>query len=182
VIRGGKAQVVHVPVAANRPLLIPALNGDYPPYFVYGPMVFSNMSADFFNSINKDILGEIAFAGMPFISRRGDAPAFEGEELVLIVAPLFPHKLSQGYWPPVGWTLRSVDDQPIKNLRHLVEVLRDGKGEFVTFEFFGRGTETFAFPRKEIMAATDEILSDNGVRAQASAALLDVWNAKPEKK
>jgi hypothetical protein len=52
----------------------------------------------------------------------------------------------------------------------------------VTFEFFGRGTETFAFPRKETLAATDEILSDNGVRAQASAALLEIWNGKPEKK
>lgn len=179
IIRGGKSQNVQVPVLTDRPMLLPLLNGEYPPYFVYGPMVFSNVSADLFNSINKDILGAIAFAGTPLISRRGDAPAFAGEQLVAIVSPLFPHKLSQGYWPPVGWAVRSVDNQAIKNLRHLVEVLRDAKGEFVTFEFFGRGTETFTFPRKETLAATDEILSDNGVRAQASAALLEVWNAKP---
>jgi hypothetical protein len=182
IIRGGKTQSIQLPVLYDRPMLLPLLNGEYPPYFVYGPMVFSNVSADLFNSINKDVLGAIAFAGTPLISRRGDAPAFPGEELVAIVAPLFPHKLSQGYWQPVGWTVRSVDNQLIKNLRHLVEVLRDAKGEFVTFEFFGRGTETFAFPRKETLAATDEILSDNGVRAQASAALLEIWNGKPEKK
>ena len=181
VIREGKTQTLQVPVSSKRSLLIPLLDSEYPSYFVYGPMVFSHISADLCNSINKEVLNDIAFAGMPLMTRRGDAPAFAGEELVAIVAPFFPHKLSQGYAPPVGWVVKSVDRQPIKNLRHLVEVLRDAQGEFVTFEFFGRGTETFTFPRKETLAATDEILSDNGVRAQASPALLDIWEAKSEK-
>jgi hypothetical protein len=34
------------------------------------------------------------------------------------------------------------------------------------------------FPRKEILAATDEILTDNGIRAVGSADALAVWNAK----
>jgi hypothetical protein len=67
----------------------------------------------------------------------------------------------------------------IKNLRHLVEVLRDARTEFITFAFSGRGSETLVFPRKEMLAATDEILTDNGVRAQASPELLAVWQAKP---
>jgi hypothetical protein len=67
----------------------------------------------------------------------------------------------------------------IENLRQLVEVLRDAQTEFLTFEFDGLGAETLIFPRKEMVAATDEILTDNGVRSQASPELLLVWQAKP---
>jgi hypothetical protein len=35
------------------------------------------------------------------------------------------------------------------------------------------------FARQAIMAATDEILTDNGVRAQGSPDTLAVWQAKP---
>jgi hypothetical protein len=64
----------------------------------------------------------------------------------------------------------------IKNLPHLVETLRDLKDDFVVFEFAGRKLETPVFPRKEMVAATEEILSDNGVRAQGSPDVMAVWN------
>ena len=34
------------------------------------------------------------------------------------------------------------------------------------------------FPRAETAAATEGILSDNGIRAQASPDLLTLWNKK----
>jgi hypothetical protein len=37
------------------------------------------------------------------------------------------------------------------------------------------------FPRKEMVAATDDILSDNGVRAQGSPELMQVWSGKSAK-
>jgi S1-C subfamily serine protease len=40
IVRGGKSTVVQLPVSPNRPMLIPSLNGEYPPYFIYGPLVF----------------------------------------------------------------------------------------------------------------------------------------------
>ena len=66
---------------------------------------------------------------------------------------------------------------PIKNLRHLVEVLRDARDEYVTFDFAIRGSESMVYARKDMPAATDEILSDNGIRSQGSPATLAVWNA-----
>ena len=57
-------------------------------------------------------------------------------------------------------------------------VLRDCKDEFVTVEFNARVSETMVFPRAEMVAATDDILTDNGVRAQGSADTLAIWNAK----
>ncbi len=75
----------------------------------------------------------------------------------------------------------TVNGTRIKNLYHLVEVLRDCKDEFVTIDFETHGFETLVFPCKEMLAATDEILTDNGVRSQGSADTMAIWNAKPAK-
>jgi S1-C subfamily serine protease len=181
VVRAGKHLRVDVPVSPDRPLLIPSLDGAYPPYFVYGPLVFSSASAEFVNGLANmgGLLQGLSFLGSPLVTRRGDRPAFPGEELVVVTSPFFPHRLSEGYGSAIARTVASVNGIRIKNLRHLVEVLRDARTEFITFAFSGRGSETLVFPRKEMLAATDEILTDNGVRAQASPELLAVWQAKP---
>jgi S1-C subfamily serine protease len=181
VVREGKRLQVDVPVPPDRTLLLTTLDGAYPPYFVYGPLVFSRASADFVNAIagQSGWLQGLSFVGSPLVTRRGDKPAFPGEELVVVTSPFFPHKLSKGYDNAVARTVATVNGTKIKNLRHLVEVLRDAKTEFITFAFAGHGGETLVFPRQEMLTATDEILTDNGVRAQASPELLAVWQAKP---
>jgi len=99
----------------------------------------------------------------------------------LIAAPLFPHKLSKGYGNPFAAAVYSVNGTKIRSLKHLVALLRDLKDEFVTFEFDQRSGETLVFPRKEIVASTEEILTDNGIRTQGSQDMLDVWQGKKSK-
>jgi hypothetical protein len=106
-----------------------------------------------------------------------DPPAFAGEELVVVPSPFLPHKLVQGYGNPAGNVIRAVNGVPIKNLRHLVEVLRDSKSEFLTFEPAAHTGETYVFNRKELEASTEEILNDNGIRSQGSPELMKVWSA-----
>ena len=59
-----------------------------------------------------------------------------------------------------------------------VEVQRDGKDQFVTIEVEARAAKTLVFPRAEMVAATEEILTDNGVRSQGSPDTLAVWTSK----
>jgi hypothetical protein len=63
----------------------------------------------------------------------------------------------------------------VKSLRQLVELLRDLKDDFVKIEFDQEGGESLVFPRARMAAATEDILTDNGVRAQGSADTLAVW-------
>ena len=78
-----------------------------------------------------------------------------------------------------GRCYKTVNHQPIKNLAHLVEVLRDLKDEFVTFEFDTRSSgEAIVFPRAEMVSATENILNDNGVRSQGSTDVMKIWTAK----
>ena len=184
VFRDGKELKIDFPVLSHRPLVIPDLEGSYPSYFVYGPMVFSDATTEFLSSAARDraggLMGMLTFLGSPLITRAGDKPAFAGERLVVVTSPFFPHKLAKGYGNPAWQVIKTVNGHPIKNLAHLVEVLRDLKDEFVTFEFNARTTgETIVFPRAEMVAATNDILTDNGIRSQGSPDALTIWETKP---
>jgi S1-C subfamily serine protease len=183
--RDGKELKIEFPVLTSRPLVIPDLEGSYPSYFVYGPMVFADATNEFLGAAARDrqtsgLMGMLTFMGSPLLTRVGDKPAFEGERLVIVTSPFFPHKLAKGYGNPAFQVVKTVNGHPIKNLAHLVEVLRDLKDEFVTFEFNARATgETLVFPRAEMVAATNDILTDNGIRSQGSPDILKIWEAKP---
>ena len=180
VVRDGKSLKLNVPVSPDRPMLIPDLKNDYPPYFVYGPMVFSKATAQFTAVLqnNGNMIAAFGLAKSPLVSRRGDAPDADNEELVVISSPMFPHKLSTGYSNPTAMVIYSVNGTKIRSLRHLVAVLRDLKDEFAVFEMDSRGSETLVFKHKDMLAATDDILADNGIRSQGSDAIMEVWKGK----
>ena len=180
VVRAGQTLKLTLPLLADRPLLIPDLKGDYPPYFIYGPVVFSKATVQFtsFMNNNPGAMAALGFVRSPLITARGDAPTPEREELVVISSPFFPHKLSRGYANATASVIQSVNGTPVRSLAHLVALLRDMKDEFVTFVADNRGGETLVFPHKEMVAAVEDILSDNGVRSQGSPALMGIWQGK----
>ncbi len=180
IVRDGETVPINLPVTAHRVMLIDELKGAYPSYFVYGPLVFSPATAELVGVLgrNPSVAEFFGSIGSPLITRRGDRPAFEGEQLVVVASPMFPHKVAKGYSNPFAKVVRDVNGVKIKGLRHLVETLRDLKDEYVVIEFDDRASETLVFKRKEIMAATDDILTDNGVRRPYSDDLAKVWDGR----
>jgi S1-C subfamily serine protease len=183
IMRVGKEIQIELPVPSKPAIVIPFLNGTYPPYFIYGPIVFSEATQEFIQGFASQttgfyLLSLLGIEGSPLVKRMGDKPAFDGERLVVISSPFFPHDLSKGYVNPVGDIVKTVNGIPIRNLAHLVEVLRDSKDEFITIEVESRVAETLVFPRAKILSATDDILTDNGIRSQGSPDTMAVWNDK----
>lgn len=183
VVRAGKELPVLVPVSPKYPMLIQNLDGAYPSYFIYGPLVFSPATREFvsaFSSGAESLLPALTLTGNPLATRSGDPPAFDGEELVVVSSPFLPHKLAKGYSSPITQVVNTINGVRIKNLRHLVELLRDTRNEFIVIEFVQkRFGESLVFPRKDMVAATNEILSDNGIRSQGSPDVMAVWGAGP---
>ncbi len=99
----------------------------------------------------------------------------------MVSARMFRHACAKGYADPVGKVVKDVNGIPIKNLRHLVECLRDCKDEFLTFRFADNFSDLLVFDRKELAAATQEILEDNGisVNRRGSPDMLKIWKASP---
>lgn len=183
VVRAGKAISIQLPVSNKRPQVIRDLENDYPSYFIYGPIVFSEATKNFVRAMTEGEYSErgvriLLYMGSPLLARLSDKPAFEDEQLVVVSSPFFPHKLAEGYSQPYFQVVKSINGVPIKNLIHLVQVLRDLKDDYVTVKFDSRIGETLVFPRKEMIAATDDILTDNGIRSQGSPDTMSVWNAK----
>lgn len=183
VVRGGKTLQIQLPVSATQPMLISSLRGQYPSYFVYGPLVFSRATREFlaFMDRNPQLTSMLSYIKSPLVTQLGDPPTAQREELVVITSPAFPHPLSKGYSSMSGFVVKSVNGTPVRSLGHLVSLLRDLRDEFVVFEFDNRGGETQVYRRQDMVDATDDILNDNGVRAQGSPDMMQVWlgKAKP---
>ncbi len=181
IVRDGKHMKIDVPVSATRLQVMPWLAGSYPRYFVYGPIVFSPACGEFVGGFlgSTDSVNALLFDSNPMVTRRADKPAFPGEEIVVVSSPFLPHVLAEGYSNPIGHVVSQVNGIKIRNLRHLVEVLRDAQTPFITFLLAGHGEETLVFPRKAMLDATEGILGDNGIREQGSADVMDVWKSVP---
>ena len=178
VVRAGRPMELQVPVAYDRPVMVPDLNGAYPPYFVCGPLVFSAASRQLFGMVGRGGYS-MAMASSPMIKRLFEGPAFPEEELVVVCSPFLPHRIARGYSNAQGSVVDSVNGIAIRNLRHLVTVIRDARDEFVVVHFANTEGEDLVFRRKELLDSTNDLLNENGIRSQASPELLQVWNAKP---
>jgi len=180
IVRGGKTLNVSLPLVVEKPQLVPDLHGQYPSYFIYGPLVFSKASALFtaFLNNNAPLMGVFGYMGSPLVTERGAMPSPAREELVVVASPFFPSRLAEGYSNPTAMVVATINGVHISSLAQLVRVLRDLKDENVVFEFDSRSGEALVFPRAQMVAATEEILTDNGVRAQGSPDMLAVWQGK----
>lgn len=178
VVRAGKSLNVQLPVYSGRPLLISDLKGEYPSYFIYGPIVFSRATSEFLSVIsgNAAALNAYAYNASPLVTRRGDMPDANREELVVISSPFFPNKLVTGYSNRFGSVVYSINGTQVRSLKHLVSVLRDLKDELVVIHFDQRNGETMVLPRKAMLEQTESVLSDNGIRSQGSPDMMAVWN------
>ena len=183
IVRAGKSIQIHLPVSAQHATLVTDLHGGYPAYFVYGPLVFSTATWQLVSNIenNAGLLRILGAVKSPLITRALDPPDAETDEFVVISSPFFPHRLANGYSNPAGSVVYSINGTHVRSLKHLVAVLRDLKDPFVTIEFDQKGNEALVFSRTAMLAATDDILTDNGVRAQGSPDMMAVWQEKAAK-
>ena len=184
-MRNGKEIKVDVPVGPelNR-WLIPYLGSEYPSYFIYGPIPFTEVTDDYVQAFTQtsnagpdgaSMIMSSLYAGNPMFTRYGDRTSFAGERLVIVGHPLFSHKISKGYRMTYSMALAEVNGVRIRNLKHLVEFLRDNRDEYAAFRFHGKGSDNIVLKRADVAAATEEILSDNGIREQGSGEVMRVW-------
>jgi S1-C subfamily serine protease len=175
ILRQGRSREIELPVVCEERELLRELHGKYPSYFVYGPLVFSPASAPLARALYDQ---ELVPRGSPLLSRGDKDVAFDGEELV-VVTSMLPHRIGKGYGDPSGRVVKQVNGVKIRNLRHMVETLRRVADQYVEFEFHEKYVETLVFDRAEVLAAMEDILSDNSIGQQCSADLRAVW--KPAK-
>jgi S1-C subfamily serine protease len=177
-IRKGKRVESKLPVTTVDDRVLREFHGEKPTYFIHGPLVFATATADAVSY--SRVRPELSAIGSPLYSRYTDPVEFPGEELVIVSSPMFRHKIAKGYADPVGQCVKEVNGTRIKNLAHLVRILRDSTDDYLVFRFVEEGVELLVFRRDELERATDEILDDNGISParRGSENMLKVWREK----
>jgi S1-C subfamily serine protease len=176
--RDGRSLELALPVGRQDNSLIRDLDGREPTYFLLGPLVFSPVVTDTIEAyfqLNPTLLSRKS----PLLMRSGDYMRFPGEELVAVTTPLLPHRVVRGYDDPIGQVVESVNGVAIRNLRHLVELLSESREEYVIFRFAEDRAETLVFRRKELEAATSEVMSENGIPRRCTADVMADRESKP---
>lgn len=174
--RDGASQIVRVPLQTQRDYLIPTLSGAYPEYIIYGPLVFSPATQELMRSVagSGGWTRYLLAIDSPLISQLYVPPENAGQQLVVVTAPMFPNPITQGYENRPLSVIAAVNGVAVKNLRHLGELLRDNKDEFIRIEMADR-SNSLVFRAAELNQATEDVLADEGIRYQTSPALRDIW-------
>ena len=178
VFRNGQEMNIQLPVQSQRDLVIPYLLAKSPRYFILGPLVFSQTTQDYLERLGNQRPSTLGDRPSPLITRRFDKPSFDGEELVVVSSPAFPDRITKGYDDPNRAVVSAVNGVPVKNLKHLVELIRDCQDPQITLKFANSGVlthETMVFNRRELLDSTAKILEENGIRYPYSPDLRAVW-------
>lgn len=179
VLRKGKLLRLSLPVTKRDDRLIREFRGEQSSWFIHGPLAFAPVKEDAISYYLK-MNPTLATGRSPMLSRRNERVRFAGEELVVVTHPMFDHKIAKGYGDPVGQVLEEVNGQKVKNLQHLVAILRDSTDEFLKFRFADEGVEVLVFRRKELSEATEAVLEEAGIAPsrRGSKDMLREWKKR----
>jgi S1-C subfamily serine protease len=176
IFRDGKELKLDFPLLIEPQWLIRPLKGTYPRHFIFGPIVFSVGTQDLIRAVGPRGAALFSRLRNPLLSRRFDQLDGDEEELVVTGARMFPHPIHEGYDSQTFAVVTHINDKKVKSLAHMVKLIREAQGEFITFKLAG-DYETLVFPREEMFEITEAILEDEGIRYQFSKDLEPAWNS-----
>lgn len=188
VFRDGTEMELQVPVFRDGRFLLRHHFDNPPPYFVYGPIVFSVASADFTESIGL-ALSRGGSAGRslyrlirlmqtlknPYWTRQGDRVTAERQQLV-VIQKLISNRMTRDIKVPLPGVVKKVNGKPVTNLRQVAELINGLSEDLLVIEFEDVGSTTIVLDRSEIESKHDEIMEENGIVRSASRELRDVWD------
>ena len=180
-LRDGKEIEANIKLRRGGVKLARDLEYEPTPYMIVGPMVFMPVTSELafaMASTKSKWIGTFNRCQNPALLQGLSPRTEDNEDLELVITghSFLPHPITKGYSDPRFGVIKKFNDVEIKNLKHLVELMRDNKKEYFIFEYAGASYETCVFDREEFLAATEEVLDDNGIRRQGTPELLKVWN------
>jgi hypothetical protein len=97
------------------------------------------------------------------------------QELVMTCCPILPHKLTKGYGVSPLSVLTHVNDQKVRNIRHLIALIKENQGPYVVFRFEDEREEKIVLDPQQVKQSQPEILRNNNIPAACSEDLRDMW-------
>jgi len=154
-LRDGEEIEADIKLRRGDVMLAKNIGFEYPKYIIVGPMAFTPVTYGWLQTLEKSKY-----------------------KWAKVCNSFLPHPISKGYDRPGYRVVKKFNDIEVRNLKHLVELMRDSQQEYFVFQFVGEIYETYVFDREEFLAATEEVLDDNGIRRQGTPELLKIFNGE----
>ncbi|UCD30024.1 MAG: trypsin-like peptidase domain-containing protein [Planctomycetota bacterium] len=173
--RNGKEIEIEVATRTNLNTMIQKMANERPTYFIYGGLVFSPVTTEMTASAGSRSFAYLGYAGRLLPQYVNKFREKVDDEVVVICCPILPHKLTKGYGITPMSVVTHVNDQPVRNLRHLIQLIKDNKEEFLIFRFEEDYEEKIVLDPKRVEKYQAEILRNNNIPAACSDDLKDIW-------
>jgi hypothetical protein len=145
--------------------LIPLLDLDTPPqYYVYGGIVFQELTEGYVNAWGKEVDRRLLFLFetlklMPSLQKRR----------CVILNRVLPASVNVGYHDKKNLVLAAVNGNPLRDLKHFKEIVETPQDQFLRFQF--EGGDNIVLDRQWVAETNDSILKRYNVPAQSYMAL-----------
>jgi S1-C subfamily serine protease len=174
-LRKGEKLDVEIATVNNDNSIIQPMTGNRPTYFIYGGLVLTPATVELAQSAGANFWGYLGLTGGLLTKAMRQTRQSPDDQVVVSCGPLIPHKLTKGYEVKPLSVLTHINDQPIKNLRQAIQILRDCKEEFVVFRFEDDFAERIVLSPKRVQQYMPEILQNNNIPSACSDDLKDLW-------
>ena len=166
----GERSQLEIPLrhALERDWLVPLEMYDVlPTYYIYGGVVFVPLNVNLLGMWGRNWVNTAPRELVVYLARNY---VTEEQDEVVVALKVLAANVNQGYHGENHWVIEAVDDHPIRNLRHLIELVEAGvNNEFV--EFRSTGGQKIVLDRQRVAKEQDAILTLYRVPADRSADL-----------
>ena len=140
----------------------PWLTGAKPDYFLFGGIVFTTASRDYLDVADPDIHDDLE-----------TGKAFPGDEAV-VISDILPDVCMEGYLGCDDTLVRSVNGTPVRNLRHLVEMVESVTDGFICFglDMGDEWTVEMVVDATELRTATPRVMTRYQIPSDRNQDLL----------
>ncbi len=173
--RDGSTQEVEVPTITAAETLIRPMAAERPSYFIYGGLVFSPATRELVQQGGTGALAFIGSQGRLLGRAMRRQRATTDDELVVSVSPILPHKVNKGYEITPLSVLTHVNDTSVKNLRHLIQLVKEADTPFIVFRFEDEYEEKVVLDPSAAKKYEKQILRRNNIPAAVSDDLRGLW-------
>ncbi len=176
VIRESKRVELEIPTITRRNSVVQRMTTGRPSYFIYGGMVFAPVTQDLLQVAGDRFLMILALRNRIVAGSLAKLRETPDQELVATCTQILPHRLTKGYGQLPLSVVTHVNDQPVKNLRHLIGLVKEQKGkDFIVFRFENEQEEKIVLDPKEVEKLGPEILRNNNIPSPISEDLKALW-------
>jgi S1-C subfamily serine protease len=179
--RAGARATVDVDLVTPR-LLVPDDRYDVrPTYYVFGGLLFAPLTRDYLKSWGHE-WWKVAPSELMALYHTGYATPERQD--VIVLQKVLADAVNQGYHEIENGVVVAVDGVPVRDMRHLVELVESGltddaRGPFLAVRL--AGGEQIVLDRKKAVARLPSILATYGVPIDRSADLMRAARRKVEK-